>query len=82
MHRLKAIRRLLWLAAFERRNRCQTCGRQKEHFCGMGACVDVCPKRAYPVASHAYPRCTYAIYPVVSHNGPCHINGVGGWSAE
>jgi hypothetical protein len=25
---------------------------------------------------------TYAIYPVVSHNVLCHINGVGGWSAE
>ena len=24
-------------------NACKQCGKQKEHFCGMGACVDVCP---------------------------------------
>lgn len=24
-------------------NACPTCGKQKQHHCGMGACVDVCP---------------------------------------
>lgn len=42
--RIKVIRRLFWLAAFERRNRCQVCGGQKQHYCGMGACVDICWK--------------------------------------
>ena len=42
MSRRKAIRALYWQARFELGNCCPSCGQQKEHFCGMGACFDVC----------------------------------------
>lgn len=43
MNRKTAVRRLYQHAAYERENSCPTCGQQKQHFCGMGACVDLCP---------------------------------------
>jgi hypothetical protein len=35
-------KRLAESARYERENACLSCGKQKKHRCGMGACVDYC----------------------------------------
>lgn len=60
MTRKQAVRRLFWLAEYERNNRCPTCGRQKEHICSW-VCVDVCK------------ACEWGFYEPPADDFPAHL---------